>query len=154
MKNVLGYVAVIVIAVVVSLACCCGLCCKKSSNVAVVDVQRLVNQARQVAELRQDMQTQMSNLQEWVNQSNAEINNEQSQEKKDELTKLRQEELLQRQQLIQRDYAAKLQNLDAKLTAVIEKTAAEEGFKITFVKGSVAAGGTDITDKVIAKLAE
>lgn len=138
--------------VVLCLALCCGFCCKKGVKVAVVDVQQIVNQARPVAELRQDMQVQMSNLQEWVNNSNAEISKADSQEKKDELTKQYQEELMQRQQLIQRDYAAKLQQLDAELTKIIEKTAAKEGMNITLVKGSVAAGGVDITDKVIAQL--
>ena len=152
MKNILGYVIAGVVAALICMACCCGFCGKKGMNAAVVDVQKIVNQARPVAELRQDMQAQMSNLQEWVNQSNAEINKTESQEQKDALTKQRQEELLQKQQLIQKNYAEKLQQLDAELTKIIEKTAKAEGFNITFVKGSVAAGGTDITDKVIANL--
>jgi len=154
MKKNLIYVVVAVIAFILGCACCCSMCCKKTAKIAVVDVQRIVSQSRPVAELRQDVQSQMGNLQQWIDASNAEISNEKSQEKKEALTKQRQEELAQKQQLIQNDYAEKLQKLDADLTATIEKTAKEEGFNITLVKGSVATGGTDITDKVIEKLSK
>ena len=154
MNKFVEYIIVIVVAALLGCAICCGCCCKKGSKIAVVDVQKVVSMSRPVAELRQDMQGQMSNLQAWVNDSNAKINQESSQEKKDELTKQYQEELLQKQQLIQRDYAEKLQKLDDDLTKIIEATAKEEGLSITLVKGSVAAGGTDITDKVIAKLSK
>lgn len=134
-----------------------GLCsfgCCKGPKLAVVDVQRIVNQAQPVVELRQDMQSKMSSLQEWVNNSNAAINKESSQEKKDKLAKQYQEELMQKQQAIQSDYAKKLQQLDAELTKIIEQTAAKEGCHVTFIKGSIAAGGIDITDKVLAKIAK
>ena len=153
MKKYVEYVVVIVVAALLGCAICCG-CCKKSSRIAVVDVQKIVSMSRPVAELRQDMQGQMSNLQAWVNASNAQIEKEGSQEKKDALTKQYQEELMNKQQAIQKDYAEKLQKLDADLTKIIETTAKEEGLGITLVKGSVAAGGTDITDKVIAKLSK
>lgn len=153
MKKYVEYVVVIVVAALLGCAICCG-SCKKSSKIAVVDVQKIVSMSRPVAELRQDMQGQMSNLQAWVNASNAQIEKEGSQEKKDALTKQYQEELMNKQQAIQKDYAEKLQKLDADLTKIIETTAKEEGLGITLVKGSVAAGGTDITDKVIAKLSK
>ena len=153
MKKYVEYVVVIVVAALLGCAICCG-CCKKGSKIAVVDVQKIVSMSRPVAELRQDMQGQMSNLQAWVNASNAQIEKEGSQEKKDALTKQYQEELMNKQQAIQKDYAEKLQKLDADLTKIIETTAKGEGLGITLVKGSVAAGGTDITDKVIAKLSK
>lgn len=131
------------------LAACCMCFCCKGPKIAVVDVQRLVNQAQPVVALRQDMQNQMSGLQAWVNNSNEEINKASSKEKKDELAKQYQAELMQKQQAIQSDYAAKLQQLDARLTKIIGDVAAKAGCKITLIKGSVAAGGTDITDKVL-----
>jgi len=149
-----SYIIAVVVAVVLAvfLFCCCGFCCKKGAKVAVVDVQRIVAQARPVVDLRQEMQTKVGNLQEWVNASNAEIDKASSQDKKDELTKKYQEELAQKQQTIQQDYALKLQQLDAEITKIIEETAKSEGFSVTLIKASVAAGGVDITDKVIARL--
>lgn len=152
MKKNLAYVLIAIVAFVLGCVCCCSMCCKKTAKIAVVDVQRVVSQSRPVAELRQDVQAQMGSLQQWIEASNTEINNEKSPEKKEALTKQRQEELMQKQQLIQSDYAEKLQKLDADLTATIEKTAKAEGFNITLVKGSVATGGTDITEKVIENL--
>lgn len=144
---------VLAVIIVAALVCCCKFfCCKKGDRIAVVDVQRVVAQARPVAELRQDMQAKMGGLQEWVNASNATIEKETSKEKKDALTKQYQEELSQKQQAIQQDYAQKLQQLDSEITKIIEETAKSEGFSITLIKASVAVGGTDITDKVIAKL--
>ena len=146
-------VALVVFGVLLAAYGLCSLSCCKKGGIAVVDVQRLASQAQPVAELRQDMQNQMSNLQAWVDNSNAEINAA-AQDKKDELTKQYQQELLQKQQAIQSDYATKLQQIDSALTKIIEETAKAEGFDVTLVKGSVAAGGTDITEKVLAKLAK
>ena len=146
-------VALVVLGVLLAAYGLCSFSCCKGSKIAVVDVQRLVNQAQPVVELRNDMQNQMSKLQEWVNASNEEINKESSKEKKDELAKQYQAELMQKQQVIQGDYAKKLQQLDASLTKIIEKTADKAGCKITLIKGSVATGGIDITDKVLAAIA-
>jgi Skp family chaperone for outer membrane proteins len=140
------------VAVVLVGLCCCGFCCKKNAQIAVVDVQRIVAQARPVVDLRQEMQGKMSGLQEWVKASNSEIDKADSQDKKDALTKKYQLELAQKQQDIQQDYAAKLQQLDTEITKLIEETAKSEGFSVALIKASVAAGGVDITDKVIAKL--
>jgi len=146
-----SYVIVAVV-VLIGLFCCCGFCCKKGAKIAVVDVQRVVAQARPVVDLRQEMQNKVGSLQEWVNASNAEIDKASSQEKKDELTKKYQGELAQKQQVIQQDYATKLQQLDAEITKIIEETAKSEGFGVVLIKASVVAGGVDITDKVIARL--
>ena len=148
------YGIVVIVAALLGCGICCGFCCHKGGKIAIVDVQKVVSQSRPVAELRQDMQNQMAELQEWVAQSNAEIDKEKSKEKKEELTKAAQEELQQKQLVIQKAYSEKLQQLDASLTAIIEKTAKEEGFQVVLVKSSVAAGGTDITDKVIAKVSK
>ena len=144
-------VALVILGVLLAAYGLCSFCCK-GSKIAVVDVQRLVNQAQPVVALRQDMQNQMSGLQAWVNSSNEEINKASSKEKKDELAKQYQAELMQKQQAIQSDYAAKLQQLDAKLTKIIEKVATKSGCGITLIKGSVATGGIDITDKVLAAI--
>lgn len=145
-------VAGVAIVAILAWAGCCLFCCNKSAKVAVVDVQQIVANAQPVVQLRQEMQAKVTSLQQWIDNSNATINQEESQEKKDALAQQYQAELLQRQQVIQQDYALKLQQIDSALTKLIEEVAAKEGFSVTFVKGSVAAGGTDITDKVIAKL--
>ena len=151
-SNAKLYIAGTAIVAILLWAGCCMFCCNKSAKVAVVDVQQIVANAQPVVQLRQEMQNKVTSLQQWIDSSNAAINQEGSQEKKDELAKQYQAELLQRQQIIQQDYATKLQQIDASLTKLIEDVAAKEGFSVTLVKGSVAAGGTDITEKVIAKL--
>lgn len=142
-------VALVVAGVLLAAYGLCSFSCCKDAKIAVVDVQKIVNQAQPVVELREDMQAQMSKLQEFVNSSNEQINKESSKEKKEELTKKLQEELMQQQQAIQDDYAKKLQQLDAKLTKIIEATAKDEGCSIALIKGSVATGGVDITEKVL-----
>lgn len=147
-------VALVVFGVLLAAYGLCSFMGCKGSKIAVVDVQRLVAQAQPVVELRQDMESQMSQLQEWVNAQNEEINKVSSKEKKDELAKQRQAELLQKQKLIQEDYAKKLQQLDASLTKIIEKEANRAGCGITLIKGSVATGGIDITEKVLKAIAK
>ena len=152
MKNLNKYI-VLCLAVVLGFFICCCCCCKKGDRIAVVDVQKIVGQSRPVAELRQDMQIQMNELQAWVSASNAEIEKAKEGDK-EALTQKYQAELQQKQQNLQKAQAEKLQQIDADITKLIEKVAKEEGFTVTLVKTTVATGGTDITDKVIAKLAK
>ena len=48
-----------------------------------------------------------------------------------------------------KDYAAKLKNIDDTISKTVEAQAKAGGFKVVLAKGVVLYGGEDITDAVI-----
>jgi len=123
-----------------------------TSKIAVVDVQRLVSQTPSVMALRQERQNQLVGLQQWVNSANAEINQQTDQNTKAALFQKYQQELNQRQQALQSEYAQKVQSIDAELSKLISDEAKKSGYDYVFAKGIVVFGGTDITENVAKSL--
>ncbi len=123
-----------------------------TSKIAVVDVQSLVSQTPSVMALRQERQNQLVGLQQWVNSANAEINQQTDQNTKAALFQKYQQELNQRQQALQSEYAQKVQSIDAELSKLISDEAKKSGYDYVFAKGIVVFGGTDITENVAKSL--
>ena len=123
-----------------------------TSKIAVVDVQRLVSQTPSGMALRQERQNQLVGLQQWVNSANAEINQQTDQNTKAALFQKYQQELNQRQQALQSEYAQKVQSIDAELSKLISDEAKKSGYDYVFAKGIVVFGGTDITENVAKSL--
>ena len=123
-----------------------------TSKIAVVDVQSLVSQTPSVMALRQERQNQLVGLQQWVNSANAEINQQTDQNSKAALFQKYQQELNQRQQALQSEYAQKVQSIDAELSKLISDEAKKSGYDYVFAKGIVVFGGTDITENVAKSL--
>ena len=146
-KLVLTAVAAVVVSVLF-----CGLLCCRCNKVAVVDVQQVVAHSKVVAEFKESQAAKASSLQEWVAKSNEEIGKLTSEKEKEALAAKYREELTQRQIAYQNEDIAKLQEIDADITKIIEKVAKKEGYKKAFVKGTIIFGGEDITDKVIDAL--
>ena len=119
-----------------------------NSKIAVVDVQALVSQTPSVLALREERQNQIAGLQQWVNGANAEINQLTDQNAKAALFQKYQLEFNQRQQMLQTEYAQKVQSIDAELSKLIADVAKQEKLEYVFAKGIVVFGGTDITSKV------
>ena len=116
---------------------------------AVVDVQRIVSNSSDVARLKEDQERKMLELQEWIKGPNETLEKEKDEKKKAELAEKFQHELEEKRQEIQVNYVKELQRVDAKITGIIETVAKAEGFSMSFSKGSLLHGGTDITDKVL-----
>ena len=123
-----------------------------SVKVAVVDVQKIVSNSKDMAELQQSITQVSQELQEWLTTVRADLEKQKNRQKKDELTKKYNEEFAQKQQAIQENYNEKLSQIDEKINQIIAQTAKKEGYKITLFKTSVLNGGTDITDKVIEQI--
>lgn len=125
--------------------CCC-------TKVAVVDVQKVVAQSKSVAEFRKEQQTKAADLQEFVNQSNAEISKAADDKQKEELAQKYRLELLEKQQTYQEEDMARLQEIDDNITKLIAEVSKKNGYRQTYAKGSLIYGGDDITDKVVEAL--
>ncbi len=122
------------------------------AKIAVVDVQFLVSQTPSVMALRQEQQSKIANLQQWINAANAQIAGEPNQQNKVGLTQKYQLELNQRQQILNQEYRQKVMQIDAELSKLISDVATKNGYEYVFAKGIVVYGGTDITASVAEKL--
>ena len=146
-KLVLTAAAAVVASVLVG-----GFLCCRCNRVAVVDVQQVVAHSKVVAEFKESQAAKAMSLQEWVAKSNEEIGKLTSEKEKEALAAKYREELTQKQIAYQNEDIAKLQEIDADMTKLIEDVAKKAGYRKAFVKGTIIYGGTDITDKVIEAL--
>lgn len=120
-----------------------------SVKVAMVDVQKIVNNSAAVNALKVEHQSKMAELQTWLSNAEKEIEKETISSKKEKLTKKYQQELNQKQQAVQQAYAQELQKIDALISEDITKIANEKGYNLILVKGMVISGADDITEYVI-----
>jgi len=146
-KLVLTAAAAVVVSVLT-----CGLLCCCCNKVAIVDVQQVVAHSKSVAEFKETQAAKAASLQEWVAKSNEEIGKLTSEKEKEALAEKYREELAQKQAEYQSEDIARLQEIDADITKIIEDVAKKAGYKRAFVKGTIVFGGDDITEKVIEAL--
>ena len=118
-------------------------------NAALVDVQQLVNNSAEVQTIREDLAAKQQEAQKWIQESQAKIQKYKEGKAKNELVAKFEEELAQKQQTLQQEYAEKLNAVDEKITKIIQKEAKAEGYGMVLAKSAVLTGGTDITDEII-----
>ena len=114
----------------------------------VVDIQWLVSHIKEVQILRQEHQANLAALQQWVKTANAEIAAQSVSEDKNSLAQKYQQELSQKQQVMQQNHLQKVQAVDANLSKLIADVAKQEKLDYVFAKGTLVFGGQDITQKV------
>ena len=114
----------------------------------VVDIQWLVSHIKEVQILRQEHQANLAALQQWVKAANAEIAAQSVSEDKNSLAQKYQQELSQKQQVMQQNHLQKVQAVDANLSKLIADVAKQEKLDYVFAKGTLVFGGQDITQKV------
>ena len=123
-----------------------------NAKIAIVDVQALVNQTPSVIALRAEQQNNAAIIQNWV----AGVNNQLSQiadtNQRAATAQQYQIELNKREQLLQSQYAQKVQAIDAELSKLVSDVATEKKLDYVFAKGMVVFGGTDITADVASRL--
>ena len=118
-------------------------------NAALVDVQQLVNNSAEVQTIREDLAVKQQEAQKWIQESQAKIQKYKEGKAKNELVAKFEEELAQKQQALQQEYAEKLNAVDEKITKIIQKEAKADGYSMVLAKNAVLTGGTDITDEII-----
>lgn len=123
-----------------------------NAKIAIVDVQALVNQTPSVIALRAEQQNNMAIIQNWVNGVNGQLSQVADLNQRAALTQQYQLELNKREQILQSQYAQKVQAIDAELSKLVSDVATEKKLDYVFAKGMVVFGGTDITADVASRL--
>lgn len=119
-----------------------------NAKIAIIDVQALVNQTPSVLALRSQQQQNASIIQNWINNVNNQLSQITDQNTRQATAQQYQIELNKRQQMLQNEYALKIQAIDAELSKLVSDVANEKKLDYVFAKGTVVFGGTDITSDV------
>ncbi|MBQ8672252.1 MAG: OmpH family outer membrane protein [Alphaproteobacteria bacterium] len=138
----------ILIAVIISVSIC-KLTGNKAEKFAVVDLQRVVVVAKEVAALKSERDMQIAELQKMAEEANAKISDEKNEKAKKKLSEQLLVEINKKKESFDRMYASALQASDRKLNEKIAEVAKKEGYSVVMNKSGIIAGGTDITEKVI-----
>ena len=122
------------------------------ARIAYVDVNKIVSSSSQVNELKGEEAVKIQELRNFIQAAQKEVEAEKDEEKKKEILAKYEQEVTLRKNAIERDYAQKLQQIDADITAVIRATAEQQRVQAVLSKPNIIAGGKDITDAVLEAL--
>lgn len=134
------------VVVMISVALC-G--CSKKDNIAKVDVNRVVIESAAVKTLRAEHNATITELQAWREQAIADVEKQSNKTEKDALINKYSAEFAEKQRALETEYATKLQEVDKKISEIIEQEAKKQGYSVVLAKSVVLVGGVDITDDII-----
>ena len=119
------------------------------TEVAVVDLQKLVSNSIQVKNLKQEHSKKISELDKIIVNARGEIANEKDPAKVLILEDKYMTEFNSKREDLEKDYNARLENIEKNIKSEILKKAQKEGYKYVFAKSVVLFGGKDITNELI-----
>jgi len=123
-----------------------------SSNVAVVDVQRIVESSPAINALNLDRKSKIDNLVKFVEKAKSDVSKETDPTKRKALEDSYNKELNLRKTEIDKDYSKRLSEIDSDITGIIKVRAKKSGYDLTLSKSDVIDGGVNITDDIIKEL--
>lgn len=118
-------------------------------NVAVVDVQKVVESSPQISALKTSRKNDMESLVKFAEVARADVTKETNESKKKTLEESYNKELNIKKVNFDKEYSQKLLDIDKNITSLIDKKAKSLGYDLVLTKTSVLDGGTDITNEIL-----
>lgn len=119
-------------------------------KVAVVDVQKVVSESKQVQSLKDEQKKKVEELTKYVQTAKTNIAAEKDATKKKELEQKYTKELASKKSAMEKDYAKKLKDIDKNISNTIKAQAKAGNYNLVLTKGVVLSGGEDITAAISA----
>lgn len=116
---------------------------------AVVDVQKVVANSKQVKALKAEQEKQAKDLATWIETAKADVDKQNTDEAREKLAKKYDAQLAKKREAATEAYAKKLTAIDESISSVIAKQAKDNGYTMIFAKSTVLYGGDDLTDAII-----
>ncbi|MCI5634921.1 MAG: OmpH family outer membrane protein [Alphaproteobacteria bacterium] len=116
---------------------------------AVVDVQRVLSESKDVAALKTERANQIAELQKMADDANAKLAKISDEDAKKKESEKYLAEINTKKEGFDKMYVSALQASDQKLNDIIKSVADKENLTVIISKGSVVNGGVDITDSVV-----
>ncbi len=119
-----------------------------TNNIAVVDVQAIVNSSAKVKALKEEQATKVKELNLWLQNAQNEVNAEQDKEKQQALLQKYNAEFALKKRDIALQYQQELKTVSDNISQTVANEAEKKGFSIVIAKNIVICGGVDITEHV------
>lgn len=119
--------------------------------IAVVDLGKIVGNSSQVKQLKQEHARKMDELNKIIVNARGEISNETDSAKILQLEEKYTKEFNTKKQALEKDYNARLSNIEKSIKDEITKKAQKENYDYVFAKSVVLYGGKDITNEINVK---
>lgn len=123
-----------------------------AEDIAVVDLQQLVNSSGQVKQLRQEHNRKISELDKILVNARGEIANEKDQAKILLIEDKYMKEFNSKKEALENDYNNRLSAIEKNIKSEITKKAQKNGYEYVFAKSVVLHGGKDITSELIGNI--
>lgn len=120
------------------------------ANIAVVDVQKVLESSPEISALNTDRKNKVNELVSFVEKARADVANEPNATKKKALEDSYNKELNLRKEALDKEYIKKVSDVDKNITALINSKASS--YDLVLKKSGVIDGGIDITNEVIKGL--
>ena len=119
-----------------------------TNNIAVVDVQAIVNASAQVRGLKEKQAIKVGELNVWLRNAQNEVNAEQDRERQQALLQKYNAEFALKKRDINIQYQEELKIICDNITKTVADEAKKKGFSIVIAKHIVVCGGVDITEEI------
>ena len=120
-----------------------------AEDVAVVDLQQIVDNSNQVKQLKQEHTQKMAELDKIIVNARGEISNEKDPAKVLLLEDKYMKEFNTKRERLENDYNNKLSAIERNIKAEIAKKAQKDSYDYVFAKSVVLYGGKDITNDLL-----
>ena len=112
----------------------------------------VLSQSKELIAIRKENDQKLHKLSLWLDEVSKEIEAEKNKQKREKLVHQYQDIAREKENLIKEGYARKLEEIDSKMTTLIERVAHKEGCNIVLTNTSVVTGAKDITDDVLKEI--
>lgn len=120
-----------------------------ATEVACVDVQKVVTASPAVQNLKKEQETKAKEILSFVEKARKDVAATKDEKKKIALEEKYNKELLSKKEKMDTEYASKLRGIEDSISQVIATQAKTLGYDMVIAKSTVLYGGNDITDEVI-----
>lgn len=117
-------------------------------NIAVVDLQKVVDNSGQVKALKTEHSTKVKELNGIITKAQEEIAKQTDTKKIVEIQDKYTNQFNTKKAEIDKMYASKLAGIESKIKSEIEKKAKSDGYDFVFAKSVALYGGKDITNEI------
>ncbi|MBQ6516884.1 OmpH family outer membrane protein [bacterium] len=124
-------------------------CVYAAEDIAVVDLQKIVDRSPQVQKLKTEHETKISELNKIILNAQKELEKETDINKMMATEEKYRLEFNQKKNKIDEEYAKKLSETENSIKKQIQTKAKEKGFDYVFAKSVLLYGGQDITDDIL-----
>ena len=118
------------------------------NNIAVVDVQAVVNSSAQVKALREAQATKVNELNLWLQNAQNDVNAEQDKERQQALLQKYNAEFALKKRDIALQYQQELKKVSDNISQTVAAEAENKGYSMVRAKNIVVYGGVDITEDI------